>query len=538
MVRKAVAGGSVRGPMYQVMPAQQLARGKSIPAPVMGWDAVSPLAGMPETAAVTIENMFPQPGYVEIRKGHKRHNLCGTAAIESLMPYHAVNATNDRLFAASSTAISNVTVFTSASVSATASVSLSGKTNARWQHINFSTTGGNFLWMCNGADAPMKYDGTVWTTASVVGGTVADIINVAAFKERIWLTYKNRISPRYLNLDSVQGTATEFDLTGVFDKGGYLMAVGTWALDGGNGPDDYIAFVTSRGEVAVYTGTDPNSNFVQKGVYEMGAPIGRRCLRKVGADLAVISIDGVLPLSKALITDRAATSLQAITRMIQPVMNDSARAYQNTFGWELLSYPRGTRAILNVPITENVEQQQYVMNTVTGGWARFKGEEANCWAIFQDRLFYGGNNGQVKEADCQGFDDDGPIEFDLETAFNYCDVRGQLKQFTQCRALLTSDGQLKPGIGLNVDFSTGSQVGPTSFEQSSGDLWDVAMWDAGVWPVTQRILTDWVTVDGIGYCAGIRVSGSVQAETTAQQSDSLTLAINGFDLLVVDGAFL
>lgn len=524
--------------MYRVKAVQETARGKSIAAPVGGWDAVSPLAAMAETNAVTLVNMFPQPGYVEIRKGHKRHNLVGAAAIESLMPYHGLTTASDRLFAACTTAISNVTTFTSASASSTASISLSGLTNARWQHINFSTSGGNFLWICNGADVPHKYDGTVWSTASVTGITAAEIIGVAAFKERLWMVRKDNINPAYLGLDSVQGTATPFDLTGVFNKGGYLQAIGTWSLDAGLGPDDYIAFVTNRGEVAIYTGTDPANNFVLKGVYEMGAPLGRRCLTKVGADLAVISIDGVLPLSKALITDRAAAMLQAITRNIQPVVNQSARSYGANFGWELTSYARGTRAILNVPVTENVEQEQYVMNTVTGAWCRFTDEAANCWAIFQDRLFYGDNAGLVKEADCQGFDDDGPIRFDMETAFNYCDTRGRQKQFTLCRVLLSSDGQIKPGLGLNVDFSTGATVGPTTFEQSSAELWDVALWDAGIWPVTNRIITDWVTVEGIGYCASIRIQGEVQSETSEDQANTLTLAVNGFDLLLVDGAFL
>jgi hypothetical protein len=538
MVRRAIMGASARGPMYQVRPVQGTARGKSIPAPAGGWDAVSPLAAMPETNAVTLENMFPQPGYVEIRKGHKRHGMLGTAAIESLLPYHGLASGDDRLFAACSTVISNVTAFTSATASSTASVSLSSLTNARWQHINFSTTGGNFLWICNGADAPRMYDGATWATASVTGITASEIVNVAAFKERIWVARIGNISPAYLNLDSVQGTATPFDLTGVFNKGGFLQSIGTWSLDGGQGPEDYIAFITSRGEVAIYTGTNPGSNFVLRGVYEMGAPIGRRCVRKVGADLAVISIDGVLPLSKALITDRAAASLQSITRMIQPVMNQSARDYQTNFGWELIAYPRGTRAILNVPVQEGANQEQYVMNTVTGAWCRFKGEPANCWAVFQDRLFYGANNGLVKEADCQGFDDDGAIEFDLITAFNYLDVRGRLKQFTQCRALLTSDGQVRPGLGLAVDFDTNALVGPTSFEQSPESLWDVVVWDQDTWPVDRRIITDWTTVEGIGYCAAIRVQGSIEATTDEMESNSLFLAVNGFDILCVDGAFI
>lgn len=538
MGRVALSGVTARTPTYRVKGVRETARGVSIPAPVGGWDAISPLANMDEKQAITLENVFPQPGYVEIRKGHKRHQNVGAGAIDSLMPYHALLPADDRLFAACSSIISNVTAFVTASASSTASVSMSSLTNARWQHVNHSTSGGNFLWICNGADAPRRYDGTSWATASVVGVTAATIINVAVFKNRLWLVRTGQISPAYLNTDAIQGTATPFDLTGVFDKGGYLMAIGSWSLDGGAGPDDHIAFVTSRGEVAIYSGTDPATNFVLKGVYEMGAPIGRRCLTKVGADLAVISVDGVLPISRAMITDRAAAITESITKAIQPIMNQSARDYGTAFGWQLLSYPRGTRAILNVPVTEGVEQEQYVMNVVTGAWCRFLGENANCWTVYNDRLFYGGNDGKVYEADCQGFDDTGAIDVDMEVAFNYCKQRGRLKQFTMCRALLTTDGQIQPGLGLNVDFSRDASTSPTTFEQSGSDLWDVALWDAGVWPVVNRIVTDWQVVEGIGYCASVRMTASIAAATTAQQADSIVLQVNGWDLLMVDGAFL
>jgi hypothetical protein len=270
----------------------------------------------------------------------------------------------------------------------------------------------------------------------------------------------------------------------------------------------------------------------------MGPPIGRRCLTKVGGDLAVISIDGVLPLSRALITDRAAAITQSLTKLIQPVMNASARSYGSNFGWQLIGYPRGTRAILNVPITTNTEQEQYVMNTVTGAWCRFIGEDANCWAVFQDRLFYGGNSGTVFEADCQGFDASADIEFELETAFNYCGQRGRLKQFTMARALLTTDGQIRPGLGINVDFATGTEVGATSFDTTAAALWDVAEWDAGVWPEVVRIVTDWLSVSGEGYCAGIRMAGSVTPGDDVAESQDVTLQINGWDLLMLDGGHL
>jgi hypothetical protein len=535
MTRRALAGVSARGPRFQVRAVPEIARGVSIPAPVQGWDAISPLAAMPETRAVTLDNLFPQPGYVEIRKGHRRHNTLSPVItpVESLMAYHALSTANNKLFAASGTAIYDVTATTTTTIPA----SLSGLANARWQHINFSTSGGNFLWICNGADVPRTWDGTVWATASVTGITPTDIVHVAAYSERIWMTRKNQISPAYLNTDSIQGAATILDLTGVFNKGGFLEAVGAWSRDGGQGPDDYVAFITSRGEVAIYSG-DPSRNFELAGVYEMGAPIGRRCLTKVGPDLAVVCVDGVVPLSRAINTDRAAILNATITAQIQPVMNQSARDWSTLFGWQLTSYARGTRAILNVPVLENGEQRQYVMNTITGAWCRFLDENANCWEIFQDRLFYGGNTGHIVEADCQGFDYDGPIEYNLETAFNYCKNRGRLKDFTMCRSLLLTDGQASAGLALNIDFARNAAIASLSVAADTLALWDVALWDAGVWPETSRVITNWSAVEGEGFVASIHMQGAVTLGAGGDASQPVVFQINGWDLQVIDGAFM
>jgi hypothetical protein len=539
MARQALAGVSARkGADYVVRAVPNTARGMSIPAPVGGWDAISPLAAMPETNAIVLDNMFPQPGYIEIRKGHKTHHKCGGAAVESLMPYHAPDPTNDKLFAACTSAISDVTVFTTVSASSTATAVVSSLANARWQHINVANSGGNYLWICNGADKPRYYDGSAWATVELAGVSSTGPIQAALFKSKIWMTIAGQLNAAYLPTNAIQGTAAPFDLTGVFRKGGYLQAVGSWSLDGGAGPDDHIAFLTSKGEVAIYTGTDPASDFKLRGLYEMGSPLGRRCLVKVGADLLVTCLDGLLPLSKALVTDRAAAITASITKMIQPVMNASARSYGANFGWEVVPYPRGTRAILNVPVTENTLQHQYVMNTVTGAWCRFTGENGNCWGLFKDRLFYGGNNGRVFEADCQGFDEGAAIAVDVETAFNYAKSRGTQKQWTMARTLLTTDGQVNLGMALNVDFARTAVVHVPNTAQPVVAQWDVANWDEGTWPEVQRIVTDWVAVEGIGYCASIHMQANVQAGESVAEAQSLTLQINGWDTLMLDGAFL
>jgi hypothetical protein len=334
----------------------------------------------------------------------------------------------------------------------------------------------------------------------------------------------------------VQGTATPFDLSGVFNKGGFLQAIGTWSIEGGDRPDDRIAFITSKGEVAVYAGTDPAANFAVAGVYEIGPPLGRRCALKVGSDLAIVCLDGVISLKVAMMMDRAAASRATMTRNIQPLINQATRQYQNNFGWQLLGYPRGTRAILNVPVAEGAQQIQYVMNTISGGWGGpFTHENGNCWAVWKDRLFYGGNNGIVKEADKQGFDDDGAIPFDLETAFNYCKSRGRQKQFTMCRPLITSDGAIEPTLAINTDFGRNAPGSTVTFSQGGAAQWDVAQWDVDVWPQEQALIAHWQTVDGHGNCASIRMTGNVEAASGEDDRD-FTLQINGWDLMFIPGA--
>jgi hypothetical protein len=385
--------------------------------------------------------------------------------------------------------------------------------------------------MCNGADTPRRWDGSAWSSNTLSGITGTAAVNVAVFKGRIWLVESGTLNPWYLAVGAVQGTATEFPLQGVFKRGGFLMAIGTWSLDAGAGPDDIIAFVSSRGEVAVYSGVDPATDFTLKGVYTVGPPIGRRCLTEVGGDLMLVSVDGVLPLSQALVVERGVQQGVAITRNIQPVISQSTRDWGANFGWQLQSYPRGTAAILNVPVAAGSGQRQYVMNTVTGAWCRYLGQESNCWEVFNDSLYFGGNDGIVYAADSGGSDAGVPIEYDLRTAFNYFSARGKLKRWTMCRPLLTTDGVVTPGLAINTDFETDAEISVPSDLQVAQAQWDAAIWDVDLWAVEERVVRDWRVVHGSGYCASVRMAGSFASDSEA------ILRVNGFDLIMEDGAF-
>lgn len=508
-----------------------VARGLSIIAPVGGWDALSPISAMPEQNAIELTNWFPQPGYVEVRRGYVAHCDTGTgAAVESAMAYQGPTVSSPRLFAASAGKIINVTGSTPVD-------DITGLLGNRWQHVNFTTPGGNFLWACNGADTPRYYNGTSWTTAVITGVTPADMVHVTVYRNRLWTVLENSTKAAYLPLDSVAGAAAEFDVGPQFSLGGWLVAIGTWSTDTTDGPNEYIAFVSSRGEVPIYLINDPTtpSGIDYLGTARIGPPVGRRCLSKIGSDLAVISIDGVLPLSQVLSYDRAALLKVSLTKNIQPVVTASAQARKNTFGWQLISYPRSTMAILNVPITEGVQQEQYVMNSITGAWCRFAAQNANCWEIFEDRAYFGGNDGIVYLADEAGVDATGILEADMRGAFNYYGTRGSQKRWTMIRPLITTDGTVDPSIALNVDFKDDAPLAQTGSFFPGAAIWDVALWDVASWSAEARISDDWKSISGIGYCASIRMRVEI---STGAPVDPVILQVNSFDVLLEDGAFI
>lgn len=542
----------MRQPLSANARRANIAKGISIRAPVGGWDAVSALSDMPEDRAIQLDNWFPRPDSVEVRHGFSIHSpAIGSATpVETLMVYHAVTAASSVLFGVADGNVYNVT--TTATVSAT---TVTGLRSDRLQWINFTTSGGKYLWAVNGIDAPLMYDGSTWSNPTITGATASNFIHVNAHKDRIWVIYADSTKAAYLNTGSIQGTATPFELGGLLVRGGYLVAMATWTRDAGDGQDDLAVFISSQGDCVVYQGTDPtNANtWALVGVFHLGAPIGRRCFEKIGGDVALINIDGVLPLSRALLTEQAAAKTIAMTQNINNAMNEAARSYKENFGWQLISYPRGTMGILNVPISENSEQHQYVMNTLTGAWCRFKGWNAACFAVFKDSLFFGRNDGHVARGDTGALDGDQSISADGQQAYNYFKSRGILKRYDMIRAVITTDSDLRPAVGVSTDFRDNAVVGTPTTAVTRSALYDQAIYDQDKYAVGDRVIADWTALMGLGQCASIHFRASTGPTGgqalwdvsewdigvwSGQAAGDVTLRLNSFDMTYETGAFI
>jgi hypothetical protein len=477
------------------------AKSASIPAPFGGWDARESLADMPPQNAVKLENWFPSTDKVFVRRGHSSYATGMSGAVESLIAYVPLSGSG-KLFAANGANIYDVT-----NSGAVGAAVVSSMTNARWQYEQIGTAAGQFIVLVNGADAPRVYDGSTWgTTPAITGPTVANLIWVNTHQRRLWVGEKDSLSAWYLAVNSVGGAATEFSLAGIAKLGGYIMAMGTWTRDAGDGMDDVAVFITSEGEAIVYSGTDPASASTWSliGVFRIGKPIGRRCHAKAGSDIVMVTQDGFVPLSAILSMDRSQARLVSLSDQITKAVNDAVRDYKSNFGWHPAVYPKGTYMLFNIP-TSSTTAEQFVFNTITGAPCKFTGQNALCWGLLNDDLFFGGADGVVYKADDGTSDNGSDIAADAVQAFNYFGSPQLRKLFNMVECVFESDGDPNAAIDWNVDFGI---LNPTATAQSSpvnSARWGISNWGVGTWGTAGQIYKGWRGIRGMGRAGSPRV---------------------------------
>jgi hypothetical protein len=235
-----------------------------------------------------------------------------------------------------------------------------------------------------------------------------------------------------------------------------------------------------------------------------------------------------------MVVDKAAIDNVALTNRINNTFTMAARQYSGNFGWQTCVYPRSNMCIVNVPLVEAGASHQYVMNTLHGAWCRFTAQNAACWEVFQDRLFFGGQDGVVYEADAAANDGGDPITADLKTAWNYYGTKGALKQWKMVKTMVFSDGRVAPGIRMNVDYRDAVPTYIPSQGTLSNVLWDEVDWDEVNWPEDALVTNKWQSVQAVGQCAAIRIRVVADSDNTTP----IVLQVNGFEVIFERGGFL
>lgn len=427
----------------------------SVPAPSGGWNTRDAISEMSPNDAIELDNAIPSVGSVISRGGSDEFCTGLGADVETLAEYHSgalrkfIAAAGDEIFEIST---------------ATASSLGSGYTNARWQTRQFNA----YLLMVNGEDTPKKYDGSTLTDTVFTGSglTPENLVGIHSHRNRLYLWEANSQDFWYGGVNSIAGALTKFQLSRVADKGGNLVTVQSISRDSGSGQDDLIAFFMSSGEVLVYQGGDPGdaADWSLLGKYKAGAPISIRGAVEYKGDVLVFTKADAQSLNQMM----AEGGFNNQPTKLSGAVADASRKYFANYGWQAILYPRGNLILFNVPIVENTTYHQYVMNTITGAFCRFKGWNARCFGIYNDRLYFGGN-GKVFIAD-SGLDDNGEnIVVSGQQAFT--SPSGAMnKRYTRVRLLTKADGNVNYNISVAYDYGNAGAVQVVS-SPSTGTPW-------------------------------------------------------------------
>lgn len=346
--------------------------------------------------------------------------------------------------------------------------------------------------------------GSYLITPSVTGVDPRNFIHVNLYASRVFFVEKDSARVWYLPVNSIGGAAQQLDFSSLLNLGGYIMAMATWTIDNAAGVNEYAVFISSEGEVLMYSGTDPAvaANWVKAGRFRIGRPVGRRCFMRVSSDVILLTADGFMPMSQAMLTDRA--QQVALSDKITNLVSADLTNYANNFGWEATFHPAGDKLVFNVPSIANSMQYQYVMNTINGSWCRFTGWNANVFQTMADTLYFGSNLGTspnsafVAKADFGYSDDGGYVAGEVKTAFQFFGVRGREKQITMVRPIFQSGGNIQAALGMDMDFSDKYPATMPTFSGNGGTLWNTAFWNTFPWASSGNIRKDWQGVTGVG----------------------------------------
>jgi hypothetical protein len=510
---------------------------KSLPAPIGGWNTRDSLAAMKPTDAVLLTNFLSQPSQVTTRLGTIPFlGTDGGAEFFNMMGFYG--GSSNALFAATATTIYNVTT-------GTAVAAVTGLTNGFWQYVNFSTAAGPFMLAVNGADNMQVYNGSTWSNTATFtfgAGTLNTntLCNICVYQNTLYFCANQQLGFYYLQAQSISGTAYFFNLGAMCRRGGYLMAIATWTIDGGEGPNDYICFITSEGECVVFQGLSfliangISGSVTPVGNYYIGRPLGRKCTVKYGGDLLILTEQGIYPMSKALASSQIDRS-SSLTDKIEPTFRAYATSLFSTYGWSLTIHANAHFLLVNVPSNPPV---QLVMELQAQAWSEFIGWPANDFIYFEGVLYFTSEATpwQVQEAWTGTYDQLGvsgtksAITWACVPAFNYFDVRGQIKEILLVRPFFDANGTFGYVIGACTDLvvtipSTSPQAVNTTYA-----LWDSALWDVGLW-ASNAIQTKLWSTPGAAPCLCF-------APYFSGSSNSAQIGLQAYDVLYQIGGVL
>lgn len=504
-------------------PRRQVSKIQNFPPPVGGWVSDVNAVGAGIATAVILENIVPKQNRAFVRNGSLTVSQLPTA-IETVADFD--NGASQVFVAAAGSAVYTVPV-TDDNDLVNADVLEEGFANARWQTVMASNGADEAsLVMVNGADGIWCFDGVNFeeATASAANPTVDNVIN---FKSRLWFTKLNDATIYYGEvLSNKPATLTAFPIGPLLRNGGEIIAINSLSMDGGSGPDDYLVCISSRGEIVVFSGIDPSTDFQLVGIFKAAKPLSRRCLAKNGSDLVYYGTNGPQLLTRLF---SSSEGLETMALPIRTEFEDAMLANANLFGWDLIGYPRRGWLMFNVPMQANKIADQFVVNLESQAWFRIKDWNAASWTTHKTKLYFGGFDGKLRIADVGSTDDGNPIDFDFLQSWQEFETPSR-KKFNMAQVTIKADAPPDILVDINVDYAQVQPKSKPSFgSQAVSSPWNTSPWDTSPWSSTDDFYIKSFGLSDIGHVGALRYRGQIK-------NSSHTLF--GFRIAYEEGEFI
>jgi hypothetical protein len=481
-------------------------------APTRGWVRNENLVySRGPGGAELLENMFPTAEGARMRKGSTKHGTVDDD-ITHLANYHA--GATQKLFGFTADGIFDITTPADPDVAPAADVS--GQTSGDYSTPQVTTAGGTFMLAFNGTDLHQVYNGSAWAQNSpaITGVSSADISYAWLWKSFLWMIEGGTMDAWYLAAGAIGGAATVFPLGGVFKLGGELLFGATWSQDSGSGLDDYIIFVTTEGEVAVYQGTNPGSaaDFALVGVYTIGRPLGKNAHCRFGGDLFIATDDAIIAASKIVSAERTGLIQSAITYPIEEAWRLIVQERKGTnFPFTMVIWPSETMLVVGVPTFGSLQKICLVMNSRTGAWAGpWTGWDTRSVVVHDDELYFGGASGAVYQGDISGSDDGDPYTATWLPRFDTLGSAAE-KVAVHARLMARANVPFTPLLFANADYEISLPTAPNADAALSGNTWGSGIWDTSTWGSVSYYKSKrsrWQGVAAVGHAltSGMRVT--------------------------------
>lgn len=520
-----------------------------IPAP-NGLNTSTAASKLTDMDALALFNMIQSENGLRPRLGYQE--WCtgigdATTEIRTVLPFTSSLLTGNKIFVATTLGIYDCTT-SSGAPTRVVTFPTQDANSGYGNYTIFTNSGGNrFMLYCDGSNGYYTYDetgGGTWTQvpSGAGAGQVSNVnpnalVFVLAFKANIWMIEKDTSRAWYLPAGALFGAAVKFEFGTQFAHGGKLAALYRWTLDGGAGADDMLVAVSTSGDVVVYQGTDPASDFNRIGGWFVGGiPTGRRLAIEVGGELALLSYFGLIPISKLVAGKSILQPDIAATKNIRNTFNNLMTTRGSLLGWSCFHSPQDGSMIITYPALAGETHQQFAMSLTSGGWAQYSGLPIVSADAFQGALYFGTADGRlcIHENFIDNVSRTGSLANALPTSWSgitYFTRNGSTrqKQVKMIKPLFITQGA-NPAVAVQARYNfdvTGSNIAPTP-PVVGNNVWDSALWDSGVWGGAQVQYSPIFGGSGVGTHMAIAFAG-----TSIQRINLI-----GFDVTYEEGGFL